>query len=64
MVIKMTKSKLHTLSIETKFGPTFFFIQKQSDGTYNFQMDSCETILSNTDLKKLIEVIKKAILDK
>lgn len=57
----MGKNKLHTLSIKTKLGTIYFWIQKQNDGTFCFQMDSCEAHLSRSDLKRLMDEIKSAI---
>lgn len=44
-----------------KFGTTSFWIQKQDDGKFHFQMDSSEPHLSRKDLKLLVLEIEQAL---
>lgn len=55
------KSKIHSIHIKSKFGTTSFWIQKQDNGKFHFQMDSCDSELSRKDLKKLISEIEQVI---
>lgn len=59
----MAKNKLHSMCIKTDGGITLFSIQRQANGKFHFQMDSCEAILSKSDLKQLISEIRGAILE-
>ena len=53
------QASFHTNKL--KFGTTSFWIQKQDNGKYHFQMDSCESDLSRKDLKKLAAEIEKCL---
>ncbi len=55
------KSKLHFVQVKSEFGTTSFWIQKQDDGKFHFQMDSAEADLSRKDLKMLMSEIEKAL---
>lgn len=57
------EKKLHSLHVKTEFGTTSFWIQKQNDGKYHFQMDSCETELKHKDLRALVSTIEQALLE-
>lgn len=55
------KNKLHSVHVKSKFGTTSFWIQKQDDGKFHFQMDSSESHLSRKDLKLLVLEIEQAL---
>ena len=55
------QNRIHFIQINSKFGTTSFWIQKQDNGKYHFQMDNCESDLSRKDLKKLAAEIEKCL---
>lgn len=55
------ENKLHFLNIKTELGTTSFWVQKQNDGKYHFQMDSCETELKRKELRALVFTIEQAL---
>lgn len=55
------KNSLHFMQINSRFGTTSFWIQKQDNGKFHFQMDSSESDLSRKDLKKLAAEIEKCL---
>lgn len=55
------KNEIHSVYIRTSFGRTLFLVQKQSNGKFHFQMDSCDAELSRNDLKALISEIEEVL---
>ncbi|WP_281513151.1 hypothetical protein [Bacteroides acidifaciens] len=55
------KNKIHSVYIRTALGTTSFWVQKQDDGKFHFQMDSCEAELSRKNLKELISEIEQVL---
>lgn len=55
------KNKIHSVHIRTTFGITSFWVQKQDNGKFHFQMDSCNAELSRKNLKELISEIEQVL---
>lgn len=53
--------KTHLLIFKTENGETYVSITKRSDGKYNFQFDSCVSVLSKKNLEDIISEIKSTM---